>query len=32
MRSPWVVWTQRLLAVSVLVIVVLAVAITARVL
>jgi hypothetical protein len=32
MTSPWVVWTQRLLAVSVLVIVVLAVAITARVL
>jgi hypothetical protein len=30
--SPWVVWTQRLLAVSVLVIVVLAVAITARLL
>jgi hypothetical protein len=32
MRSPWVVWTQRLLAVSVLVIAVLAVAITARLL
>ena len=32
MRSAWVVWTQRLLAVSVLVIAVLAVAITARVL
>jgi hypothetical protein len=32
MGSPWVVWTQRLLAVSVLVIAVLAVAITARLL
>lgn len=31
-RSPWVVWTQRLLAVSVLVVAVLAVAITARLL
>jgi hypothetical protein len=31
-RSPWIVWTQRLLAVSVLIVAVLAVAITARLL
>jgi hypothetical protein len=30
MQSPWAVWTQRVLAVSVLVIAVLAFAITAR--
>ena len=32
LKSPWVVWTQRVLAVSVLVIAVLAFAITARLL